>query len=118
MQIPRPPPHRQTRDRRATVARGRSRYSFYPSLRKFIDDFDDFVSAARDLGMEVALTPHVHRSSRGSANTGKYLTEPPDGTIAYAENRRSTDDPLNLDNDPEGLYEVLRVVQHWVKFIM
>ena len=85
-----------------------------------IDDFDAFVAAVRDQGMEVALDlalqcapdhpwAKVHR---------QWFTELPDGTIAYAENppKKYQDIyPLNFDNDPAGLYdEVLRVVLFWV----
>src|SRR5574337_56314 len=85
-----------------------------------IDDFDDFVAAARQLGLDVALdlalqcapdhpwaTQHPH-----------WFTELPDGTIAYAENppKKYQDIyPLNFDTDPDGLYtEVLRVVRFWI----
>ena len=85
-----------------------------------IDDFDDFVSATRELGMEVALDLALqcapdHPWARDHRN---WFTELPDGTIAYAENppKKYQDIyPLNFDNDPSGLYnEVLRVVRHWI----
>jgi len=85
-----------------------------------IDDFDDFVAAARDQGLEVALDlalqcapdhPWAHAHP-------EWFTVLPDGTIAYAENppKKYQDIyPLNFDNDPAGLYdEVLRVVKYWV----
>jgi len=85
-----------------------------------LEDFDTFVGAARDLGMEVALdlalqTAPDHPWAREHR---KWFTELPDGTIAYAENppKKYQDIyPVNFDNDPSGLYqEVLRVVRHWM----
>ncbi|MGE2727317.1 alpha-1,4-glucan--maltose-1-phosphate maltosyltransferase [Mycolicibacterium pulveris] len=85
-----------------------------------IDDFDDFVAAARDEGMEVALdlalqTAPDHPWAREHP---EWFTVLPDGTIAYAENppKKYQDIyPLNFDNDPAGLYqEVLRVVRFWI----
>ncbi|CAM3739319.1 alpha-1,4-glucan--maltose-1-phosphate maltosyltransferase [Kibdelosporangium persicum] len=84
-------------------------------------DFDDYVAAAADLGLEVALDlalqaapdhPWVKRHP-------EWFTTLPDGSIAYAENppKKYQDIyPLNFDNDPEGIYaEVLRVVRHWAE---
>ena len=85
-----------------------------------IDDFDDFVSAARDLGMEVALDLALQCAPDHpwARDHRQWFTELPDGTIAYAENppKKYQDIyPLNFDNDPAGLYdEVLRVVRHWI----
>jgi starch synthase (maltosyl-transferring) len=85
-----------------------------------IDDFDDFVTAARGHGLEVALDLALqcapdHPWARAHRH---WFTELPDGTIAYAENppKKYQDIyPLNFDNDPQGLYhEVLRVVLHWI----
>ncbi|KUI01587.1 alpha-1,4-glucan--maltose-1-phosphate maltosyltransferase [Mycobacterium sp. IS-3022] len=85
-----------------------------------IDDFDDFVAAARDEGMEVALDLALqcapdHPWAKAHP---EWFTVLPDGTIAYAENppKKYQDIyPLNFDNDPAGLYEeVLRVVRHWI----
>lgn len=85
-----------------------------------IGDFDDFVAATRELGMEVALDLALqcapdHPWARDHRN---WFTELPDGTIAYAENppKKYQDIyPLNFDTDPSGLYnEVLRVVKHWI----
>lgn len=93
--------------------------AIHPALGT-IDDFDDFVSATKDLGMEVALDLALqcapdHPWARDHRN---WFTELPDGTIAYAENppKKYQDIyPLNFDNDPAGLYnEVLRVVRHWI----
>ncbi|MCV7260131.1 alpha-1,4-glucan--maltose-1-phosphate maltosyltransferase [Mycobacterium shimoidei] len=85
-----------------------------------IDDFDDFVAAARDLGMEVALDLALQCAPDHPwvREHRQWFTELPDGTIAYAENppKKYQDIyPLNFDNDPAGLYdEVLRVVRHWI----
>ncbi|WP_280344818.1 alpha-1,4-glucan--maltose-1-phosphate maltosyltransferase [Nocardia abscessus] len=83
-------------------------------------DFAEFVTAARRLGLEVALDlalqcapdhPWVQAHP-------EWFTTLPDGTIAYAENppKKYQDIyPVNFDNDPDGLYaEVLRVVRHWI----
>ena len=85
-----------------------------------IEDFDDFVAAAADLGLEVALDLALQCAPDHpwAQDHRQWFTELPDGTIAYAENppKKYQDIyPLNFDNDPVGLYvEVLRVVRHWV----
>jgi starch synthase (maltosyl-transferring) len=85
-----------------------------------IDDFDDFVAAARDQGMEVALDLALQCAPDHpwAKDHREWFTVLPDGTIAYAENppKKYQDIyPLNFDNDPAGLYEeVLRVVRYWV----
>jgi starch synthase (maltosyl-transferring) len=85
-----------------------------------LEDFDAFVAAAADNGLEVALDLALqcapdHPWARAHR---KWFTELPDGTIAYAENppKKYQDIyPLNFDNDPDGLYqEILRVVRHWI----
>ncbi|MFY9491982.1 MAG: alpha-1,4-glucan--maltose-1-phosphate maltosyltransferase, partial [Mycobacterium sp.] len=85
-----------------------------------IDDFDDFVTAARGHGLEVALDLALqcapdHPWAQAHRH---WFTELPDGTSAYAENppKKYQDIyPLNFDNDPQGLYhEVLRVVRYWI----
>jgi starch synthase (maltosyl-transferring) len=85
-----------------------------------IDDFDDFVTAARDQGLEVALDLALqcapdHPWAKAHP---EWFTVLPDGTIAYAENppKKYQDIyPVNFDNDPAGIYqEVLRVVRHWI----
>ena len=86
-----------------------------------IDDFDDFVAAAGDAGMEVALDLALQCApDHPWAKTHpEWFTVLPDGTIAYAENppKKYQDIyPLNFDNDPAGLYhEVLRVVKFWIE---
>ncbi|SCF29265.1 alpha-1,4-glucan--maltose-1-phosphate maltosyltransferase [Micromonospora mirobrigensis] len=83
-------------------------------------DFRDFVAAAAEQGLEVALDLALQ-----CAPDHPWVTEHPewfttraDGSIAYAENppKKYQDIyPLNFDNDPDGIRaEVLRVVLHWV----
>lgn len=85
-----------------------------------IADFDRFVAAAAELGLEVALDLALQCApDHPWAKTDRqWFTELPDGTIAYAENppKKYQDIyPLNFDNDPAGLYaEVLRVVRYWI----
>ncbi|EUA50032.1 alpha amylase, catalytic domain protein [Mycobacterium xenopi 3993] len=85
-----------------------------------LDDFDDFVSTARDLGLEVALDLALQCAPDHpwAREHPEWFTTLPDGSIAYAENppKKYQDIyPLNFDNDPAGLYdEVLRVVRHWI----
>lgn len=90
-----------------------------PTLGTF-DDFDDFVTSARALGMEVALDLALQCSPDHPwvAAHPEWFTTRLDGTIAYAENppKKYQDIyPLNFDNDPEGIYqEIRRVVQVWI----
>ena len=85
-----------------------------------IADFDAFVSAMNDLGMEIALDLALQAAPDHPwvAAHPEWFTTRADGTIAYAENppKKYQDIyPLNFDNDPEGLYsEVERVVRFWV----
>ena len=85
-----------------------------------IEDFDDFVAAARDQGMEVALDLALQCAPDHpwAKEHPEWFTVLPDGTIAYAENppKKYQDIyPINFDNDPAGLYEeVLRVVRYWI----
>jgi starch synthase (maltosyl-transferring) len=84
-----------------------------------IEDFDDFVGRAGELGLEVALDLALQASPDHPWVTShpEWFTKRPDGTIAYAENppKKYQDIyPLNFDNDPEGIYaEVKRIVHHW-----
>ncbi|MEV5767847.1 maltotransferase domain-containing protein [Micromonospora sp. NPDC052213] len=84
------------------------------------EDFRDFVAAAAEQGLEVAMDLALQ-----CAPDHPWVTEHPewfttraDGSIAYAENppKKYQDIyPLNFDNDPEGIRaEILRVVLHWV----
>ncbi|TKV60561.1 alpha-1,4-glucan--maltose-1-phosphate maltosyltransferase [Nakamurella flava] len=85
-----------------------------------IDDFDTFVAAARDRGLEVALDLALQCAPDHPwvQSNPEWFTTRPDGSIAYAENppKKYQDIyPLNFDNDPDGLYaEVLRVVNFWI----
>jgi len=85
-----------------------------------IEDFDDFVGAARNEGLEVALDLALqcapdHPWAKAHP---EWFTVLPDGTIAYAENppKKYQDIyPVNFDNDPAGIYaEVLRIVRFWM----
>ncbi|KAB1909867.1 DUF3416 domain-containing protein [Micromonospora sp. AMSO1212t] len=84
------------------------------------EDFRDFVAAAAEQGLEVAMDLALQ-----CAPDHPWVTEHPewfttraDGSIAYAENppKKYQDIyPLNFDNDPGGIRaEMLRVVLHWV----
>ncbi len=85
-----------------------------------VEDFDAFVEAARDLGMEVALDLALQASP-----DHPWVKEHPewfvirhDGSIAFAENppKKYQDIyPLYFDQDPEGIYaEIERVVRFWM----
>ncbi|WP_285687597.1 alpha-1,4-glucan--maltose-1-phosphate maltosyltransferase [Actinoplanes sp. NBRC 103695] len=85
-----------------------------------LDDFREFIAAAHDNGLEIAMDLALQ-----AAPDHPWVTEHPewfttraDGTIAYAENppKKYQDIyPLNWDNDYRGLRdEVYRVVMHWV----
>jgi starch synthase (maltosyl-transferring) len=85
-----------------------------------VADFDDFVAAAADQGLSVALDLALqcapdHPWAKAHP---EWFTVLPDGTIAYAENppKKYQDIyPINFDNDPGGIYaEVLRVVRYWI----
>ena len=85
-----------------------------------IEDFDDFVTAARDQGLEVALDLALQAAPDHpwAKEHPEWFTVLPDGTIAYAENppKKYQDIyPINFDNEPAGLYdEVLRVARFWI----
>jgi starch synthase (maltosyl-transferring) len=93
--------------------------AIHPDLGTF-EDFDDFVAAARDLGLEIALDLALQCAPDHPWVTGhpEWFTTRADGTIAYAENppKKYQDIyPLNFDNDPAGIYaEIRRVVQVWI----
>ncbi|MGW4739585.1 alpha-1,4-glucan--maltose-1-phosphate maltosyltransferase [Nocardia xishanensis] len=83
-------------------------------------DFVEFVAAANQLGLEVALDLALQCAPDHPwvAAHPEWFTTLPDGTIAFAENppKKYQDIyPVNFDNDADGLYaEVLRVVRHWI----
>ncbi|RFU19780.1 alpha-1,4-glucan--maltose-1-phosphate maltosyltransferase [Geodermatophilus marinus] len=85
-----------------------------------MQDFQDFVWRAGELGMEVALDLALQAAPDHPwvKEHPEWFTTKPDGSIAYAENppKKYQDIyPVNFDNDPEGIYaEVLRVVRHWM----
>ena len=85
-----------------------------------IEDFDAFVAAANDLGLEVALDLALQAAPDHPwvESHPEWFTTRPDGSIAYAENppKKYQDIyPINFDNAPDTLYaEVLRVVQYWI----
>ena len=85
-----------------------------------IEDFDDFVTAARDQNLEVALDLALQAAPDHpwAKAHPEWFTVLPDGTIAYAENppKKYQDIyPINFDNDPAVMYnEVLRVVRYWI----
>ncbi|WP_225732289.1 MULTISPECIES: alpha-1,4-glucan--maltose-1-phosphate maltosyltransferase [unclassified Nocardia] len=83
-------------------------------------DFVEFVTAATELGLEVALDLALqcapdHPWVRAHP---EWFTTLPDGTIAFAENppKKYQDIyPINFDNDPDGIYAaVLHLVRHWI----
>jgi starch synthase (maltosyl-transferring) len=85
-----------------------------------LEDFDAFVAAAADCGLEVALDLALQASPDHpwAKEHPEWFTTRADGSIAYAENppKKYQDIyPINFDNDPEGIYaEVLRIVRHWM----
>ncbi|WP_166355179.1 alpha-1,4-glucan--maltose-1-phosphate maltosyltransferase [Phytoactinopolyspora limicola] len=85
-------------------------------------DFADFVDAARENGLEVALDLALQASPDHpwAREHPEWFTRRADGSIAYAENppKKYQDIyPLNFDNDPDGIYaEVRRVVRHWMSY--
>lgn len=85
-----------------------------------IEDFRNFVSAAHDHGLEVALDLALQCSPDHPwvKQHPEWFTQRADGTIAYAENppKKYQDIyPLNFDRDPEGIYQaILAVVLHWI----
>jgi starch synthase (maltosyl-transferring) len=85
-----------------------------------IEDFDDFVAEARNVGLEVALDFALQCAPDHPwvSTHPEWFTTRADGSIAYAENppKKYQDIyPLNFDNDYEGLRaEILRVLRHWM----
>ncbi|MFD1507467.1 alpha-1,4-glucan--maltose-1-phosphate maltosyltransferase [Georgenia yuyongxinii] len=93
--------------------------AIHPDLGTF-EDFDFFVSRARELGLEVALDLALQASPDHPwvSEHPEWFTTRADGSIAYAENppKKYQDIyPLNFDNDPEGIYNAVRdVLEVWV----
>ena len=94
--------------------------AIHPDLGTF-EDFDYFVSRARELNMEVAIDIAFQCSPDHPWITEhpEWFTKRADGTIAFAENppKKYQDIyPLNFDNDPEGIYhEIVRILELWIK---
>ncbi|MFI5802104.1 maltotransferase domain-containing protein [Streptomyces sp. NPDC051561] len=93
--------------------------AIHPDLGTF-EDFDHFVAAARDLGMEVALDFALQCSPDHPWVTEhpQWFHHRPDGTIAYAENppKKYQDIyPIAFDRDMPGLItETLRILRLWM----
>ena len=93
--------------------------AIHPDLGTFAD-FDAFVAAAGEVGLEVALDLALQCAPDHPwvAAHPEWFTTRADGSIAYAENppKKYQDIyPVNFDNDPEGIAaEVLRVVRLWM----
>ena len=85
------------------------------------EDFVDFLQAARDLDLEIALDIALQASPDHPWVTThpEFFTTLPDGSIAYAENppKKYQDIyPLNFDNDPSGSYaEMRRIFDVWLE---
>ena len=85
-------------------------------------DFKNFIKAANELGLEIAMDLAVQASPDHPwvKEHPEWFTTRADGSIAYAENppKKYQDIyPINFDNDPAGIYqEILRVVKHWISF--
>ena len=83
-------------------------------------DFDDFVAAAGEAGLEVALDFALQASPDHpwAKEHPKWFTERADGSIAYGENppKKYQDIyPINFDRDKDGIYaEALRIVKLWI----
>lgn len=93
--------------------------AIHPDLGS-VADFEAFVAAADNVGLEVALDLALQATPDHPwvAEHPEWFTTRADGTIAYAENppKKYQDIyPLNFDNDPEGLYaEVERITRYWI----
>jgi starch synthase (maltosyl-transferring) len=93
--------------------------AIHPDLGTF-EDFDAFVAAATDNGLEVALDLALQCSPDHPwvREHPEWFTVRADGTIAYAENppKKYQDIyPVNFDTDPDGIRQaVLDVVNLWI----
>ena len=83
-------------------------------------DFENFVSAAKKLGLEIALDLALQTSPDHPwvKSNPQWFNKRADGTIAYAENppKKYQDIyPINFDDDYEGIRdEVLRIIRLWI----
>ena len=85
-----------------------------------LKDFEEFVLAAREIGLEVALdlALQVSPDHPWVKEHPHWFSHRPDGSIAYAENppKKYQDIyPMNFDQDYQGIMqEVLRLIRFWV----
>ncbi len=85
-----------------------------------MQDFENFVSKARDVGIEIALdfALQVSPDHPWVKAHPSWFNHRPDGTIAYAENppKKYQDIyPINFDQDLQGIInEVVRVLRFWI----
>lgn len=83
-------------------------------------DFENFVAAAKKVGLEIALDLALQTSPDHPwvKSNPQWFNKRADGTIAYAENppKKYQDIyPINFDDDYEGIRdEVLRIIGLWV----
>ncbi len=83
-------------------------------------DFEEFVRAAKAVGLEVALdlALQVSPDHPWVSEHPNWFSHRPDGTIAYAENppKKYQDIyPMNFDHDYFGIVqEVLRIIRLWI----
>lgn len=83
-------------------------------------DFVDFIMAANNLGIEIAMDFALQASPDHPwvKQHPEWFTTRADGSIAYAENppKKYQDIyPINFDNDSEGIYqEALRIINKWI----
>ena len=93
--------------------------SINPALGS-MQDFEDFISKAKKLGLEIALdfALQVSPDHPWVKDHPLWFNHRPDGTIAYAENppKKYQDIyPINFDQDHSGiLQEVLRILRFWI----
>lgn len=85
-----------------------------------MEDFENFVSKAKEVGLEIALdfALQVSPDHPWVKAHPQWFNHRPDGTIAYAENppKKYQDIyPINFDQDPDGIVsEVLRILRFWI----
>ncbi len=86
-----------------------------------IDDFDDFVARAGELGLEVAMDYALQCSPDHPwvKQHPEWFRVRPDGSVAYAENPPKVYQdivPLNFDSpDAPALYEACKaILDHWI----
>jgi starch synthase (maltosyl-transferring) len=93
--------------------------AIHPQLGTF-EDFDDFVAATREQGMEVALDLALQAAPDHPwvASHPEWFTTRPDGSIAYAENPPKKYQDIynfNFDTDRNGIRAAwLEIVRLWM----